>query len=128
MHQLAPPQLQTQIQEKKIATTQDKSRLFRIKSLQIHLPQTCEQAEIVRRVETLFAFADRLKARLEPAQTTTTHLTPALLAKAFRGELVPQDPNDKPAVAMLERILAAGKNPPTPKGKGPRGRPRQGMQ
>jgi hypothetical protein len=34
-------------------------------------------------------------------------LAPALLAKAFRGELVPQDPGDEPAAALLERIRAA---------------------
>jgi len=33
-------------------------------------------------------------------------LTPALLAKAFRGELVPQDPGDEPASALLERLAA----------------------
>ena len=31
-------------------------------------------------------------------------LTPATLAKAFRGELVPQDPNDEPASALLDRL------------------------
>jgi type I restriction enzyme S subunit len=31
-------------------------------------------------------------------------LTQSLLAKAFRGELVPQDPNDEPASALLARI------------------------
>jgi len=31
-------------------------------------------------------------------------LTPSILAKAFRGELVPQDPNDEPAEKLLERI------------------------
>jgi type I restriction enzyme, S subunit len=56
-----------------------------------------EQQEIVRRVEDLFAIADRIEARLATAQKTVERLTPATLAKAFRGELVPQDPNDEPA-------------------------------
>ena len=34
-------------------------------------------------------------------------LTPSLLAKAFRGELVPQDPTHEPASALLERIRVA---------------------
>ena len=70
------------------------------------MPSVAEQTEIVRRVETLFAFADRLEARLAQAQTAATRLTPALLAKAFRGELVPQDPNDEPAAELLRRLQA----------------------
>jgi type I restriction enzyme, S subunit len=104
MYQLASPQLQEQMHEKKIATTQDKLGLFRIKTLTIWVPELDEQTEIVRRVETLFAFADRLEARLAQAQTAATRLTPALLAKAFRGELVPQDPNDEPAAELLRRL------------------------
>ena len=73
-------------------------------SLVCPVPQEAEQTEIVRRVETLFAFADRLEARLAQAQTAATRLTPALLAKAFRGELVPQDPNDEPAAELLRRL------------------------
>lgn len=76
-------------------------------SLQVALPPVQEQNEIVRRVETLFAFADRLEARLQSAQTAAERLTPALLAKAFRGELVPQDPNDEPAAELLRRLRAA---------------------
>ena len=34
-------------------------------------------------------------------------MTPALLAKAFRGELVPQDPNDEPATELLRRLREA---------------------
>ncbi len=69
--------------------------------------QPSEQAEIVRRVESLFAYADRLEARYTTARAQVERLTPALLAKAFRGELVPQDPNDEPASVLLERIRAA---------------------
>ena len=78
-----------------------------LNALPIAVPPKMEILEIVRRVETLFAFADRLKARLQSAQTAAERLTPALLAKAFRGELVPQDPNDEPATKLLRRLREA---------------------
>ncbi len=55
--------------------------------LTIRTPTLTEQHEIVRRVETLFAYADRLDARLAAAQARVAQLTPSLLGKAFRGEL-----------------------------------------
>ena len=51
-----------------------------------------EQAEIVRRVETLFAYADRLEARYAAARRQVEQLTPSLLAKTFRSELVQPEP------------------------------------
>ena len=90
------------------------------RDLPIALPNADEQTEIVRRVETLFAFADRLEARLAQAQTAATRLTPALLAKAFRGELVPQDPNDEPAAELLRRLQA--ERATVPKASAGRGR------
>ena len=78
-----------------------------LEKLQVPLPCKDEQTEIVRRVEILFAYADRLEARLQTARTAAERLTPALLAKAFRGELVPQDPNDEPATELLHRLREA---------------------
>lgn len=78
--------------------------LQKVKNFAIPLPSLEEQSEIVRRVEKLFAFADRLEERLSQAQAAVQKLTPALLAKAFRGELVPQDPNDEPASELLKRL------------------------
>jgi type I restriction enzyme S subunit len=75
-------------------------------SLPIQVPPPEEKIEIVRRVEQLFAFADQLEARVKTAQTRIDRLTQSILAKAFRGELVPQDPNDEPASVLLERIKA----------------------
>ena len=77
-----------------------------ISPLVIPLPPLAEQTEIVRRVEQLFAFADQLETRVKAAQTRIDHLTQSILAKAFRGELVPQDPDDEPASVLLERIQA----------------------
>lgn len=81
--------------------------LSKVKNFAIAVPAKEEQTEIVRRVEILFAYADRLEARLQAARTAADRLTPALLAKAFRGELVPQDPNDEPASELLRRLREA---------------------
>jgi type I restriction enzyme S subunit len=76
-------------------------------SLEIYWPSLPKQREIVRRVEALFAYADRLEARYTAARAQVEKLTPSLLAKAFRGELVSQVPNDESASVLLERIRAA---------------------
>jgi len=77
-----------------------------VRAIQIPLPTLEEQTEVVRRVEQLFAFADQVEAKVASAKTRIDHLTQSILAKAFRGELVPQDPNDEPASMLLERIKA----------------------
>ena len=77
-----------------------------VQSLPFPLPPHAEQSEIVRRVEQLFAFADQLEAKVAAAKSRIDHLTQSILAKTFRGELVPQDPNDEPASVLLERIKA----------------------
>ncbi len=77
-----------------------------LKELRLLIPALMEQTEIVRRVEQLFAFADQLEAKVASATSRIDRLTQSILAKAFRGELVPQDPNDEPASVLLERIKA----------------------
>jgi len=71
----------------------------------IPLPPLEEQKEIVRQVDQLFALADKLDAHYQKAKTHVDKLSQSVLAKAFRGELVPQDPNDEPAEQLLERIM-----------------------
>ena len=60
----------------------------------------------MRRVETAFAWIDRLASEATSARKLIDYLDQAVLAKAFRGELVPQDLNDESASALLERIRA----------------------
>jgi type I restriction enzyme S subunit len=45
-----------------------------------------------------------LEQRLAQARRQVAKLTPSLLARAFAGRLVPQDPADEPAEKTLERI------------------------
>ncbi|MFN5162540.1 MAG: restriction endonuclease subunit S, partial [Cyanobacteriota bacterium] len=62
----------------------------RFGEVEFPLPTLEEQQEIVRRTQDLFSLADQLEVRLTAARRIVERLTPALLAKAFRGELVPQ--------------------------------------
>jgi type I restriction enzyme S subunit len=91
-------------------------------ALPVLVPSIDEQREIIDRVESLFSLDDQLEARLTAARKTVERLTPALLAKAFRGELVPQDPGDEPASALLERIRAARQAEAAASGPSRRGR------
>jgi type I restriction enzyme, S subunit len=97
------------------AITQPNINAESIKAIRISLPPIGEQNEIVLRVEQLFTFADKLEAKVAAAQKRIDTLTQSILAKAFRGELVPQDPNDEPASVLLERIRALRAEAPTPR-------------
>lgn len=59
-----------------------------IRDSELLLPPLDEQAEIVRRVESLFALADSIESRLAEATNQVERTTQAILAKAFRGELI----------------------------------------
>jgi type I restriction enzyme, S subunit len=73
-----------------------------------------EQREIVRIVEGLFTLADAIEKRVSAASARVEKLTQAILAKAFRGELVPKEAelarregrDYEPASVLLERIRA----------------------
>ena len=90
-----------------------------IKNLKVHFPPLQEQKEIVSRVESLFSVAESVEKQYTEAKKRTDRLTQSLLAKAFRGELVPQDTNDEPASELINRIQAEREqqaaNKPKPK-------------
>lgn len=62
-----------------------------LRDLPVPVPPSPEQKEIVRRVDALFKFADQIEARYKKAQAQVGKLTQSILAKAFRGELVPTE-------------------------------------
>jgi type I restriction enzyme S subunit len=77
-----------------------------IEPLQINIPSEAEQDEITRRITDAFFRINTLEAEGARADVLLDRLESAILAKAFRGELVPQDPTDEPASITLDRIRA----------------------
>ncbi|EGQ8097222.1 restriction endonuclease subunit S [Vibrio parahaemolyticus] len=80
-----------------------------VQATYLALPPQEEQKEIVRLVDQYFSFADTIEAQVKKAQARVDNLTQSILAKAFRGELVPQNDDDEPAEVLLERIAQARK-------------------
>lgn len=85
-----------------------------LKNFIVAIPDESEQTEIVRRVETLFAFADSIEQKANAALARVNNLTQSILAKAFRGELTADwraaNPDlitgENSAAALLEKIKA----------------------
>ncbi|HEY8067225.1 MAG TPA: hypothetical protein VIF40_21235, partial [Methylosinus sp.] len=76
-----------------------------------------QAAACVGRIEAAFAKIDRIAAEAASARALLDRLDQAILAKAFRGDLVPQDPSDEPAEKLLEKIKAARAAPPARKAR-----------
>ena len=104
--------------------TRPRMNLDIFRALRVPLPPLPEQHHIVRRVDALFKLADAIEARVAAATARAEKITQAILAKAFRGELVPteaelarQEGRDyEPASVLLARIRATHASPrPKPK-------------
>jgi type I restriction enzyme S subunit len=87
-------------------TAQPKLTQTALNRIGVPLPTGEEQQQILHCIETAFGWIDRLASETTSARTLMDHLDQAINSKAFRGELVPQDPTDEPASVLLERIRA----------------------
>lgn len=82
-------------------------------AIKVPLPNIEAQRETVKQIEKAMKWLSVVETEQGLASNLLDHLDQANLAKAFRGELVPQDPNDEPASVLLERIRKerAGEQP-----------------
>jgi type I restriction enzyme S subunit len=103
---ITAPAFRASIIDNASATTMPIINKGRFQALELPMPPLHEQAAIADRLEAAFARADRLEAEAARARALLERLEAAILARAFRGELVPQDPADEPASALLDRIRA----------------------
>ena len=81
----------------------------------VRLPPLAEQREIVRRIEAAFARIDAIEAVVAEQRARLDAYDRSLLARAFAGELVPQDPADEPAAASLAWMRAERERVPIPR-------------
>lgn len=100
----------------KDGTTVDSISTDQLKRFEISIPKDKkDQRKIVQRIEKAFAAIDAIAAQTVAGLHQLSHLEAQCLNKAFRGELVPQDPNDEPASALLERLRTESSLVPTKK-------------
>ena len=70
----------------------------------IPLPPLAEQHRIVAEIERWFSLIDQIEQSKTDLHTAIKHTKSKILDLAIHGKLVPQDPNDEPAIELLKRI------------------------
>jgi type I restriction enzyme S subunit len=80
--------------------------ISKVSGLPCPVPHISEQREIVTRLEAELSNIDALEAQIDDGLARSKALRQSILKRAFAGKLVPQDPSDEPACALLERIKA----------------------
>ncbi|EXY43475.1 restriction endonuclease subunit S [Bacteroides fragilis] len=86
------------------STAQPSLSMATIRSLEIALPPLAEQHRIVAEIEKLFELIDQIEQGKADLQTIIKQTKSKILDLAIHGKLVPQDPNDEPAIELLKRI------------------------
>lgn len=100
--------VQTQITDVTTKVGQPKLAILRIQNLLIPLPPLAEQKRIVAKIEELLPKIEEYGKAQEALdklnEELPERLKKSILQEAIEGRLVPQDPNDEPASALLDKI------------------------
>ena len=78
--------------------------LTQSQNMRIPLPPLAEQQRIVTEIEKWFALINQIEQGKTDLQTIIKQTKSKILDLAIHGKLVPQDPNDEPAIELLKRI------------------------
>ena len=86
------------------AVNQSNINAQKLSQLMIPIPPLGEQARIVAEMAKWISLMDIIKNDKDDLQTTIKQAKSTILDLAIHGKLVPQDPNDEPAIELLKRI------------------------
>ena len=75
-----------------------------LNKIPIVLPPLAEQQRIIAEIKKWFTLIDQIEQGKADLQTTIELTKSKILDLAIHGKLVPQDPNDEPAIELLKRI------------------------
>ena len=98
----------------------------KVSDLPVPLPPLAEQHRIIAEVERRLSVVQQAEGAVEVNLTRAERLRQSILKQAFSGKLIPQDPNDEPASALLERIRVEREASHTDAKKSRQTRPRRG--
>src|SRR5690606_20969828 len=105
---LGSPQLRSQMSRHATGTSDSMRNISqeKVRALRIRVPSHGRQAALAVEIEGALSSRGRLQADVGLARARADLLRRSILAAAFSGQIVPQDPDDEPASVLLERIRA----------------------
>ena len=86
------------------STNQKELYIGVLSDLSFPLPPLAEQHRIVAEIERWFSLIDQIEQCKTDLHTAIKQTKSKILDLAIHGKLVPQDPNDEPAIELLKRI------------------------
>ncbi|TNC81833.1 MAG: restriction endonuclease [Oleiphilus sp.] len=92
----------------------------RVSSIEFPLCSNAEQLEVVARLSEKLSVVESIEREIDDSLARSETLRQSILKKAFSGQLVSQDPSDKPASELLARIQAERETPQAKAGAKPK--------
>ena len=114
---LGAPEVRRQISAMATGTSDSMRNISqdKVRTVRVRAPGLEDQRRIAAEVERRLSVVDAISGAIRAAQLHSRALRRSILERAFRGELVPQDPSDEPASVLLERIRVERAAQPGPR-------------
>ena len=104
LHLLKSSYFKGQCDEFATGTAQKTVGLETLRSFLLPIPPFAEQQRIVIEIEKWISLIELIEGGKDDLQTTIKQAKSKILDLAIHGKLVPQDPNEEPAIKLLKRI------------------------